>query len=121
MSAGGRIIMTGSVQGQMGSKKQPAYAATKGGIHAMCKSLAKYVMDRGITVNCVAPGPVDTPLMRADSPHQLQRDKESKRMFPLGVAEPDVIAQTFTFLASREGDHYSGVVLSPVSGMIMAD
>src|SRR5690606_9346288 len=65
---GGRIINTGSIQGIEGSTTDPAYSTTKVGVHAMTKSLAKFRVDRRILVNCVAPGPVDTPMLRDQSP-----------------------------------------------------
>jgi NAD(P)-dependent dehydrogenase (short-subunit alcohol dehydrogenase family) len=68
LSEGSAIINTGSITGLEGSKKLLDYSATKGAIHAFTKSLAQNLVDRGIRVNCVAPGPVWTPLNPSDRP-----------------------------------------------------
>ena len=66
LKAGSAIINTGSITGLEGSKELLDYSATKGAIHAFTKSLAQNLVERGIRVNCVAPGPVWTPLNPAD-------------------------------------------------------
>ena len=113
---GGRIVNTGSIQGLEGSADDPAYSATKGGIHAMTKSLAKYLVDRKINVNCVAPGPVDTPMLRDQTPKLL----EGSDKYPLGVARPEQIAPAYVFFASGDGDMITGEILAPTSGKVTA-
>lgn len=113
---GGRIVNTGSIQGLEGSATDPAYSATKGGIHAMTKSLAKYLVERRINVNCVAPGPVDTPMLRDQSPRLL----EGTEKYPLGVAKPEQIAPAYVFFASSDGDMITGEILAPTSGKVTA-
>jgi NAD(P)-dependent dehydrogenase (short-subunit alcohol dehydrogenase family) len=116
LRAGGRIVNTGSIQGLEGSATDPAYSTTKGGIHAMTKSLAKYLVDRKINVNCVAPGPVDTPMLRDQTPELL----EGSSKYPLGVARPEQIAPCYVFFASSDGDMITGEILAPTSGKVTA-
>lgn len=116
LQSGGRIINTGSIQGLEGSANDPAYSATKGGIHAMTKSLSKYLVERGILVNCVAPGPVDTPMLRDQSPKLLEGSKK----YPLGVATPEQIAPCYVFFASEDGSAFTGEILAPTAGKVTA-
>lgn len=113
---GGRIINTGSIQGIEGSPTDPAYSTTKGGIHAMTKSLAKYLVERGILVNCVAPGPVDTPMLRDQTPELLEKEGGDK--YPLGVAKPEQIAPAYVFFASEDGSYATGQILPLTGGKV---
>jgi NAD(P)-dependent dehydrogenase (short-subunit alcohol dehydrogenase family) len=116
LKQGARIINTGSIQGLEGSPTDPAYSTTKGGIHAMTKSLAKYLVDRRILVNCVAPGPVDTPMLQ-DQSAQLKKGSEK---YPLGVAKPEQIAPCYVFFASEDASYITGEVLAPTGGKVTA-
>ena len=116
LQRGGRIINTGSIQGIEGSPTDPAYSTSKGGIHAMTKSLAKYLVDRGILVNCVAPGPVDTPMLRDQTPQLLEQQGGDK--YPLGVARPEQIAPAYVFFASQDGSYVTGQVLPLTGGKV---
>ena len=78
MKPGSAIVMTGSVTGIMGNKDLLDYSMTKGGIHAFTRSLATHLIDRGIRVNVVAPGPVWTPLNPADK--QADRRRPVRRL-----------------------------------------
>ena len=115
MDNGASIINTGSETGIFGSKHLLDYSATKGAIHAFTMSLASNLLERGIRVNCVAPGPVWTPLNPADKPAEevaeFGRDSDMGR-----PAQPEEISPAYVFLASPVTASYiSGVVL-PVMG-----
>lgn len=115
MKSGGVIINTGSITGLEGSKELLDYSSTKGAIHAFTKSLAKNLIDKGIRVNCVAPGPVWTPLNPAE------RDPEEVRFFgsdtPMGrPAQPDEIAPAYVFLASNADSGYISGLIMPLLG-----
>ena len=116
LKRGGRIINTGSIQGIEGSPTDPAYSTTKGGIHAMTKSLAKYLVDRGILVNCVAPGPVDTPMLRDQTPQLIEEEGGDK--YPLGVAKPEQIAPAYVYFASDDGSYVTGQILPLTGGKV---
>ena len=117
---GGRIIQTGSITGLEGSKELLDYAATKGAIHAFTKSLAKNLVDAGVRVNCVAPGPVWTPLNPAE------RHGEGARWFgsdqPMGrPAQPEEIAPAYVFFASNVDSGYlTGEILTILGGQTKA-
>ena len=116
MRDGGVIINTGSINGLRGNKTLIDYAATKGAVHAFTYSMAQALKDRGIRVNCIAPGPVWTPLI----PSTMDADKVEGfgKNTPFGrAADPDEIAPSFLFFASGElSSYYSGEVLAPVGG-----
>jgi NAD(P)-dependent dehydrogenase (short-subunit alcohol dehydrogenase family) len=113
---GGVIINTSSINGLRGNKTLIDYSATKGAVLAFTYSLAQSLQDRGIRVNCVAPGPVWTPLI----PATFDADKVSSfgTQTPMGrAAHPDEIAPSYVFFASgRLSSYYSGEVLAPIGG-----
>lgn len=116
MKAGSSIINTGSITGLEGSPALLDYASTKGAIHAFTKSLAKNLVDRGIRVNCVAPGPVWTPLNPAErSDDDIETFGAST---PIGrPAQPEEIAPAYVFFASNADSGYiSGHVLPLLGG-----
>jgi NAD(P)-dependent dehydrogenase (short-subunit alcohol dehydrogenase family) len=112
---GAAIINCGSVTGIRGSKDAIDYAMTKGGIHAFTRSLAGHLIPKGIRVNCVAPGPVWTPLNPADKPAEKVAEfgKHSKMKRP---AQPEEIAPAFVFLASPQTASYITGEILPVIG-----
>lgn len=116
LRAGSSIINTGSVNGLRGNKSLIDYAATKGAIHALTYSLAQTLLDRGIRVNCVAPGPVWTPLI----PSTMPADKVESfgKQAPMGrAADPDEIAPSYVFFAANQlSSYYTGEVLAPIGG-----
>jgi NAD(P)-dependent dehydrogenase (short-subunit alcohol dehydrogenase family) len=116
MRPGSAIVNTGSETGLEGNKKLLDYAATKGAIHAFSKSLAQNLVEKGIRVNCVAPGPVWTPLNVADKPaNELAKHGQDT---PLGrPAQPEEIAPAYVFFASEACSSYiTGEVLSITGG-----
>jgi NAD(P)-dependent dehydrogenase (short-subunit alcohol dehydrogenase family) len=114
----GSIVNTGSVNGLRGNKTLIDYAATKGAVTAFTYSMAQSLVDRGIRVNCVAPGPVWTPLIPATLPPD--RVEGFGEHAPLGrAAHPDEIAPSYVFFASeRLSSYYTGEVLAPTGGEI---
>jgi len=116
---GGSIINTASINGLRGNKTLIDYSATKGAVLALTYSLAQSLEPRGIRVNCVAPGPVWTPLIPATFPED--KVESFGEHTPMGrPAEPDEIAPSYVFFASGElSSYYSGEVLAPVGGETM--
>jgi NAD(P)-dependent dehydrogenase (short-subunit alcohol dehydrogenase family) len=114
------IINTGSITGLEGSPELLDYAATKGAIHAFTKSLAQNLIDREIRVNCVAPGPVWTPLNPSDSP--AEEVAEFGKDTPMGrPAQPEEIAPAYVFFASQADSNYvTGEVLTLLGGKTAA-
>lgn len=113
---GSAIVNTGSITGLEGSKKLLDYSATKGAIHAFTKSLAQNLVERGIRVNCVSPGPVWTPLNPSDKPaHEVAKfgaDTPMKR-----PAQPEEIAPAYVYFASEADSSYvTGEVLTLLGG-----
>ena len=109
----GRIIFISSVVGLGGQAGQANYAASKAGLVGLGRSLAKEFASRNVTVNIVAPGPIDTDMLAAliEDPHAQILD-----LVPLGrIGQPDEIAAAVTFLASEEAGFITGTVL-PVDG-----
>ena len=115
MQPGAAIVNNGSVTGLRGSKQLLDYSMTKGGIHAFTRSLATHLLPRGIRVNCVAPGPVWTPLNPADQSAEdvacFGADSPMKR-----PAQPEEIAPAFVFLASPQTSSYITGEILPVIG-----
>jgi NAD(P)-dependent dehydrogenase (short-subunit alcohol dehydrogenase family) len=116
MKAGGAIVNTGSITGLEGSAQLLDYASTKGAIHAFTKSLAQNLVERKIRVNCVAPGPVWTPLNVADKP--AGDAAEHGKDIPMGrPAQPEEVAPAFVFFASEADSSYiTGEVLTLLGG-----
>jgi len=116
MKNGGAIVMTGSVTGLLGNKNLLDYSMTKGGIHAFTRSLATHLVDRGIRVNAVAPGPVWTPLNPADKPADKVAQFGAKTPMKR-PAQPEEIAPAFVFLAAPCCSSYiTGEVLPIIGG-----
>ena len=114
----GRIINIASVVGTMGNAGQTNYAASKAGMMGFTKSLAREVGVRGITVNCVAPGFIDTDMTRAIG--ESARDALLGAI-PLGrLGSPEEIASAVTFLASPAAGYITGETLHVNGGMYMA-
>jgi acetoacetyl-CoA reductase len=113
----GRIVNIGSVNGQAGQYGQVNYAAAKSGIHGFTKALAQEGAKFGITVNAIAPGYVDTEMVRAVPPDVLQK---IIARIPVGrLGTPGDIARGVVFLTSDESDFVTGSTLSINGGQHM--
>lgn len=115
LKAGSAIINTGSVTGFDGEKSLIDYSMTKGGIHAFTKSLASQLIPKGVRVNCVAPGPVWSPLNPSD------KEPDKVPQFGSGVpmkrpAQPEEIAPAYVFLASPHCSSFITGEISPIVG-----
>jgi NAD(P)-dependent dehydrogenase (short-subunit alcohol dehydrogenase family) len=116
LGRGSAIVNCGSITGLEGSKALLDYSSTKGAIHAFTKSLAQQLVDRGVRVNCVAPGPVWTPLNPSDKdPEDVAHFGEDQ---PMGrPAQPEEIAPAFVYFASEADSSYvTGEVLTLLGG-----
>lgn len=114
----GRIVNIASITGLIGNPGQANYAASKGGLIAFTKTTAKEVASRGITVNAIAPGFIDTAMTRALS--QSVKD-EILRQIPLGFfGKPEDVAAAVAFLASEDARYITGQTLTVDGGLVMA-
>jgi len=118
LQAGASIIVTGSETGFEGPEMLPDYSGTKGAIHTMTKVFAKQLAERGIRVNCVAPGPVWTPLNPADEGAPPEKVAEFGKKTPLGrPAQPEELAPAYVFLASdADSSFITGEILAVMGG-----
>ena len=107
----GRIVSVTSVAAEIGNRGQVNYSAAKGALHAASRSLARELGSRGITVNCVSPGLIDTPMSA-----NVFDDAFVQRMVPLGrVGRPEDVANAVAYLASEAAGYVTGQVV-PVNG-----
>jgi len=115
----GKIVNISSDAGRVGSTGETVYAAAKGGLIAFTKSLARELARYQINVNCVCPGPTDTPLFQ----RQPERMREAlTRAIPFRrIAQPIEVAQAVLFFLSRRSNYVTGQVLSVSGGLTMAD
>ncbi|MEG2571307.1 MAG: SDR family oxidoreductase, partial [Clostridia bacterium] len=113
----GKIINVSSIWGMVGASCEVAYSAAKAGIIGLTRALAKEVGPSGITVNCVAPGVIETDMLKGLSECTK---KELAEDTPLGVlGKPSDIAESILFLASSRADFITGQVLSPNGGFVI--
>jgi len=117
-AGGGKIVFVSSDAGRVGSLGETPYAAAKGGIIGFTKSLAREGARHKITVNCVCPGPTDTPLFHANP----ERMREALlRAIPFRrLASPDDIAGAILYFAGPSSDYVTGQILSVSGGLTMA-
>jgi 2-hydroxycyclohexanecarboxyl-CoA dehydrogenase len=114
----GKIVNVSSDAGRVGSSGETTYAAAKGGVIAFTKSLAREVARHSINVNCVCPGPTDTPMLQS-RPDKLK--EAFVRAIPFRrFAQPQEIADAILFFASPRSDYITGQVLSVSGGLTFA-
>jgi 2-hydroxycyclohexanecarboxyl-CoA dehydrogenase len=114
----GKIVNVSSDAGRVGSSGETTYAAAKGGVIAFTKSLAREMARHSINVNCVCPGPTDTPMLQS-RPEKLK--EAFLRAIPFRrFAEPREIADAILFFASPRSDYITGQVLSVSGGLTFA-
>lgn len=113
----GKIITLSSMWGQVGASCEVAYSTAKAGVIGLTKALAKELGPSGITVNCVAPGVIDTE-MNGNLPQDIKDElAEETPLERLGT--PEDVAQAVWFLASSAGDFFTGQVLAPNGGFLI--
>ncbi len=119
---GGRVVNISSDAARIGAAGDAIYAAAKGGVISLTKSLALEFARHGITINCVSPGPTDTPMLQkfsAESEGVVERLIKTTPLRRLG--QPEDIAAAVLFLASDRASHITGQVLSVSGGLTMSD
>ena len=112
----GRIVTVSSMWGQVGGSCETAYSAAKAGVIGLTKALAKEVAPSGVTVNCVAPGVIDTDMVRTLGAQTLTDLAEETPLGRLGRAED--VAECVSFLCSPAGDFLTGQVIAPNGGLV---
>lgn len=115
----GRIVNVGSDAGRVGSYGETVYAGAKGGVIAFTKSLAREVVRKGVRVNCVCPGPTDTPLFASQSEKMQAALIGAIPMKRLG--KPEEVADAVLYFASDRSSFVTGQVLSVSGGLTMVD
>jgi len=121
LDGGGTIVNVASNAGLMSQPYSAAYCASKGGVVQLTRALADEYLERGIRVNCVAPGGIATPLQDAFRimPENIEFKKLAKIRTPLGNAQPDEVAALIAFIASEEGRYMTGAIVSIDGGLTM--
>lgn len=118
-SGSGRIVNVSSDAGRVGSFGETVYAGAKGGVIAFTKSLAREMTRKNVRVNCVCPGPTDTPLFASQS--EKMREALANAIPMKRVAKPSEIADAILFFASDRSSFCTGQVLSVSGGLTMVD
>lgn len=109
----GRIVALASISGEAGNRGQTNYAAAKGALISACKSLAKELAGKGILVNVVSPGLIDT-----DMTKDIPIKDELKRMIPVGrFGKPEEVAKVVRFLSSDDASYVNGAVIRVNGGL----
>lgn len=117
----GAVVNIASDAGRVGSSGEAVYAGSKGGVIAFSKALAREVAASGVRVNCVSPGPTDTPLLGQVAEYSQRLYEGLARAIPMRrIGEPSDIAPAVTFLASDEAAFITGQTLSVSGGLTMA-
>ena len=113
----GRIISLSSTSSPLGNKGQANYAAAKAGIEAFSRTLSNEVGSRGITVNCVAPGYIDTDML--DFIDENERNNVASQIPLLRLGKPEEVAELIAFLASEEASYITGQTVHINGGLYM--
>lgn len=118
LSCGGRIINMASVAGLIGQPYNAAYCASKGGVIALTRSLAVEYVDRGVTVNAIAPAGIDTPLIADVAiPEGVVEKKLERLSSPMGLAQPEEVAALVAFLLSKDSRYMTGSIVTMDGGV----
>ena len=116
----GKIIMIASDAGRVGSTGEAVYSAAKGGVIAFTKTIAREVARHRINVNCVCPGPSDTPLFQSFVAENPKPGESLKRVIPWGrLGVPDDVAPAVVFLSSDDAAFITGQTISVSGGLTM--
>jgi 2-hydroxycyclohexanecarboxyl-CoA dehydrogenase len=117
----GKVVNIGSDAGRVGSSGEAVYSAAKGGIIAFTKTLAREMARYKINVNCICPGPADTPLFAAIGEDNPKLKEALQKAIPFRrLAQPQDLANAVAFLASDEAEYITGQTLSVSGGLTMA-
>ena len=117
----GRIVNLGSDAGRVGSSGEAVYSAAKGGVIAFTKTIARETARQGITVNCVCPGPTDTPLLARFTEANPRLVEALQRAIPMGrLGQPGDVGPAVAFLASDGAAYVTGQTLSVSGGLTMS-
>jgi NAD(P)-dependent dehydrogenase (short-subunit alcohol dehydrogenase family) len=119
MQTGGNIVNTASNSGLMGQKYSAAYCASKGGVVILTKALSNEYIDKGVRVNAIAPGGVDTKIQESfyELPEGADTKFFRKIMSPLGMAKPSEIASLFAYVASDDARFMTGSIVTMDGGL----
>lgn len=116
----GKMVHFASDAGRVGTSGEVVYSATKGGIIAFTKSLAREHARHNINVNCVSPGPTDTPLLQQEIKDDPELIRRMVRLIPFRrVAQPEDQAGAVSFLLSKDADYITGQTISVSGGLVM--
>ena len=119
LQGGGRVVNLGSDAGRVGSSGEAVYSAAKGGVIAFTKAMAREMARDGVNVNCVCPGPTDTPLFASMGGEKLR--EALVRAVPFRrLGDPADIANAVAFLASDEASYITGQTVSVSGGLTMS-
>ena len=116
----GKIVNVSSDAGRIGTSGEAVYAGTKGAVIAFSKSLARENARYNVNVNCIAPGPTETPLLKAEIEENPELIKRMVRLIPFRrVGQPAEMAAAISFFCSADSDYITGQVLSVSGGLTM--